>query len=743
MRRKNLIRFRKIILVLAFFITLGVILTHRHIMIENFEEQILESLDDVSSQNKVVMEKEIADMQGIMSEIGVQIEEHYSNLNSEQNIREIVSFLEPFADIYHFKRMGIITLDGVAHCTDGYEENIYDHEIFVLGKKGISTITGSIMDTMGEKEYINILSLPLVQDNDKKIMGILFATIPTREFKEMINVEPFKGLGYSYVVEKDGQVVTDSEQSPMYGTTNIFESMLRFSQENISVVEEIEEDISKQRTGRVFFEADGKRYLHYAPLQMEGVNQNWYLCTIVTAEILDKRIASILELYDKMLAVAGGIVLVTVIYYMVTCSKDERTLRALAYVDAVTQGDNYACFLEKIKTKKGDKGFLISLDINEFKLVNGTCGIQKGNETLAEIWNVIKRSINSNELAAHINADHFVIFLQSPSRQEVITRIQLLTEDITKISSKLGIISIWPYFGIYETINMEDPEESYGRANQAKHLVRGNRQKNYAFYESLDYNKIIEEKSYVDCFDDAIANREFEMWYQPKYKSDGQTIVGAEALVRWKKKDGTMMAPYKFIPLFEKNGLITVLDEYVFRTVCMQQKKWEKEGQKLFPISINISRASLYYDNIVQKYKEILEECDVKPELVPLEITESATVDNAQIQVLVEDFRKVGFPMHLDDFGNGYSSLATLNLMQFDTLKLDKGLVDFIGDVNGEKLLSYTIGLAKSLGMRITAEGVEHKEQVDFLQNLECDEIQGYYFSKPLPLAEFEALIKQ
>lgn len=742
MRRKDLMRLRKMILIFAFFLTLFLILIHRHVMIQSFEEQILESLDDVSTQNKVVMEKEIADMQGIMKEIGSQIEGRYSNLDSEQNIREIVSFLEPFAEIYHFKRMGIITLDGVAHCTDGYEENIYDHEIFVLGKKGISTITGSIMDTMGEKESINILSLPLSMNRDGKIEGILFATVPTQVFKEMINVDPFKGLGYSYVIEKDGQVVTDSEQSPMYGTTNLFESMLGFSQENEAVVEEIKENVSKQRTGRSFFNADGKRYLHYAPLQMEEVNQNWYLCTIVTADILDERINSILELYDKMLMIAEGIILVTVIYYIVTCSKDEKTLRTLAYVDYVTKGDNYACFLEKIKTKKGDKGFLISVDINEFKLVNGTCGIQKGNETLAEIWQVIKKNINANELAAHINADHFVIFMQSMSRQEVISRIQLLTEDITKISSQLGIISIWPYFGIYETINMEDPEESYGRANQAKHLVRGNRQKNYAFYENLDYNKIMEEKQYVDCFDEAIANCEFEMWYQPKYKSDGKTIVGAEALVRWRKKDGTMMAPYKFIPLFEKNGLITTLDEYVFRTVCRQQKKWEQEGRKLFPISINISRASLYYDNIVQKYKEILDECNVNPELVPLEITESATVDNSQIKVLVEDFRKVGFPMHLDDFGNGYSSLATLNLMQFDTLKLDKGLVDFIGDVNGEKLLLYTIGLAKSLGMRITAEGVEHKEQVDFLQKLECDEIQGYYFSKPLPLAEFEELTK-
>ena len=187
--------------------------------------------------------------------------------------------------------------------------------------------------------------------------------------------------------------------------------------------------------------------------------------------------------------------------------------------------------------------------------------------------------------------------------------------------------------------------------------------------------------------------------------------------------------------------MIITLDEYVFRAVCKQQKEWEAAGHTLFPVSINISRASLYYENIVQRYMEITKEYDIDIKYVPLEVTESATIDNAQVLEIMKLFHDAGFPLYLDDFGAGYSSLATLNLMIFDTLKLDKSLVDFIGNDNGEKLLSYTIQLAKSLGMKITAEGVELEEQVAFLQNLNCDEIQGYFFSKPLPLADFEKLL--
>lgn len=740
MKRQTLILKRIMVLTLAFIITLVVILVHRYVMIQKFEEQLLNSMDDVSKQNKVIIEKEVSEMQSILEGIALEVEAEYSELCSEEEFRQVVTFLKPFAEIYHFKRMGIVTLDGVAHCTDGHYENIQEHEVFLLGYEGISNITGSIQDTIGEKESINILSIP-VCNKRSEIMGILFATARTAEFKKLINVEPFEGRGYSYIVQKDGAVVTDSEQSPMYGTTNIFESMLSFSDKNSEMVKEIKNAIQERRTGHGFFEAEGKRYIHYAPLNIDNAQQSWYLCTIVTTKILDERMKDVLNLYDKLLILAGIIVVVTFIYYIGTCRKDEKTLRTLAYVDEVTQGENYACFLEKLKDRKGEKGFFISLDLNEFKLVNSICSIEKGNETLRELWKVIHSHLGENEFAAHINADHFVMYLELSSRTELIQRIIRISEDITKIAARINVISIWPYFGIYETLALDNPEACYGYANQAKHLVRGKRKLNYAFYESVDYNKLVEEKEVVDSFDNAIENHEFEMWYQPKYKSDDESIVGAEALVRWRKEDGTLRKPLSFIPLFEKNGLIANLDEYVFRMVCIQQKKWEGEGKRMFPISVNISRASLYYDDIVQRYQGILDEIGVKPELVPLEITESATVDNSQIKRLVERFRNVGFPIHLDDFGNGYSALSTLNMMHFDTLKLDKGLIDFIGDSNGEKLLGYTIKLAKSLGMRITAEGVEHKKQVEFLQNMECDEIQGYYFSKPLPLKEFEQLI--
>ena len=741
MKRQLILLRRVVILMVIFLVTLSVILLHRHIMVQNIEEQLLNSMDDVSYQNKVVIEKELAEMQTILASVGKEVENLYPKLETKEELEAVVDFLRPFAEIYHFKRMGVVALDGEAFCTDGYYESITGHDVLVLGSKGISNITGAIEDTIGVKEQINVLSIP-IYDRKNQVMAVLFATVRTEEFRKLINVEPFEGLGYSYIIQKDGTVVTDSEQSPMYGTTNIFDSMLSFSDKNAEMVDTLKAAMESSATGHSFAEAEGKRYIHYAPLNIENVQQGWYLCTIVTSQILEDRIDEVLDLYDKLLVVAGLIIILAIAYYVYTCGSDEKTLRTLAYVDSVTEGDNYACFIEKYEELKPDKGYFISMDLNDFKLVNTICGIKKGDETLRKVWQVIEEQLGEGELAARMNADHYVLFLNESSRTEFAERMQQLSAKIGGIAGNIGVISIWPYFGIYELHKAEDAETCFGYANQAKHLVRGKRKQNYAFYERSDYDKLVAEKKLVDQFEGAIANGEFEMWYQPKYKSDDQTVVGAEALVRWRKEDGTMRQPLDFIPLFERNGLIATLDEHVFKTVCMQQKKWEKEGKHIFPISVNISRASLYYDDIIDRYKKILKECDIQPGLVPLEITESATVDNSQIRKLVERFQEIGFPIHLDDFGNGYSALSTLNMMHFDTLKLDKGLVDFIGDSNGEKLLGYTIKLAKSMGMRITAEGVEYKNQVEFLQDLECDEIQGYYFSRPLPLEKFEELIK-
>ena len=419
-------------------------------------------------------------------------------------------------------------------------------------------------------------------------------------------------------------------------------------------------------------------------------------------------------------------------------SLKQEQLRKLAYTDQLTGADNYARFKQKMLSQSGNHGFYAAIDLQDFKLINSTCGIVKGDETLQSVSKVLQSHLKRDEFFARIDADRFLVIFWDKDKTSLEPRLQEICKDLEALSVELNIPRIFPLFGIYETSDHQEVEQNYGKAVQAKHIIKGNRSRHYAFYDEINMNQILENKQIEDHFENAIQNGEFHIWYQPKVDPQTAHILGAEALIRWQRPDGTLLSPAKFIPLFERDGNITALDEYVFRAVCNQQEKWQDSGFPMFPVSVNISRISLYFSNIVEKYRDILDSYHLDPKYVPLEITESATIDNSDIASLIDQFHEAGFTLLLDDFGSGYSSLSSLNEMHFDTIKLDKSLIDYIGDPNGEKLLQQITLLLQNLGMSITAEGVETASQVKFLENLHCDDIQGYYFSKPLPLNDYE-----
>ena len=413
-----------------------------------------------------------------------------------------------------------------------------------------------------------------------------------------------------------------------------------------------------------------------------------------------------------------------------------RELERYAYIDPVTGGDNYVRFKEKL-AEKTKRGYIVSMDIHSFKVVNSICGTTKGDEILREIWHCIEKNIRGNDLAAHINADHYIIFYEEMDKAAVSERLEMLTIQLGKRSVELNVPQQLPYFGVSAWEPDNKIEQIYNEANIARHEIKERKDINHAFFSQEDASRILQEKQMEDAFETSISNHRFEVWYQPKYNPDTEQLVGAEALVRWRDMDGNLVSPAVFIPLFERNGMIRYLDEYVFRTVCTQQKKWIDEGRRVIPVSVNLSRASLYFQNVVERYQKIAADVGVDPAYVPIEITETAALDDKSIRMLADRFYEAGFPLHIDDFGSGYSSFATLNIMHFDTLKLDKSLIDYIGNYGGDRLLEHTIALAKELGMHVTAEGVENETQVAFLQKLNCDSIQGFYYSRPLPLEEF------
>ena len=266
---------------------------------------------------------------------------------------------------------------------------------------------------------------------------------------------------------------------------------------------------------------------------------------------------------------------------------------------------------------------------------------------------------------------------------------------------------------------------------------------------SVDLNNAVKAQSHMSQnqrisrifearFADALKKKEFILWYQPKYNAFTEKIVGAEALIRWQTPNG-MISPGDFLEVFEEDGLIRPLDEYVFKEVCMFQKKRLENNHTLIPISVNISRKTLFEPGIVDTYKKIADSYGIDTKYVPIEITESVALTNKRIKPVADSFINSGFELQMDDFGSGESALNALNMMHFTVVKIDKSLIDFIGEKNGDLILNYAMALGKELGVQLVAEGVETVKQLEFLRKNNCDIIQGYYFSKPLPSDEFEA----
>lgn len=721
---------------LAFIVTVSVVFNN---IKTNLEREIISSLSEEAEENAALIEKEIDAKFGVLQSFANELS---STGDEIAEIRDMQSFVE----VYNFRRMGFVDLNGIAKTTDGFEKDLSFREFYQVGLKGESFITESLQETIGDstEDMINILSVP-VYDNKGEIKGVLFATYLTEKFHEVIFSDSFQGEGYTYIVAGDGDVISSYGDGMQKEYDNIFIYTGDAAQYDDAIQEKVENDMREKisRVGIGVNEDSDKYFYCYKPLEIESADMNWYIFSIEPKSVLDERMHPIMRDIQFLTVILICILVMANIIFLFYNVRRRQELFRLAYKDSITGGDNFSNFKEKAKKYENTEGYVIALDISEFKLVNNVCGNASGDEVLKVIWDVIMANCNDNEQAARVNADRFVIFWIESSKKTVTYRIEKLINEIEGISEQLSVPRLYPVIGIRAVEKLDDADKRYGEALRAKALVKNRRDRHYAFYDEIDYDTIVENKKLENGFEKALADKKFEVWYQPKFNSHTGKIVGSEALIRWRADDGSLISPGRFIPLFEKNGNIIRLDEYVFREVCRQQKEWQKEGIQILPVSVNISRFSLYYSNVVEKYERIINYYDVDHKYVQIEITESAIIENTVIVELIQKFHDAGFDILLDDFGSGYSSLASLNQMPFDTIKLDKSLVDYVGNENGEKLLKFIVQLVQSLGMKITAEGVEYKEQLDFLENLNCDDIQGFYFSKPLMLADFSAKLTE
>lgn len=390
-----------------------------------------------------------------------------------------------------------------------------------------------------------------------------------------------------------------------------------------------------------------------------------------------------------------------------------------------------------IKENRDVKYCLVCSNIKDFKFVNELFGIEKGNEILKKQAEYMKNFIGEDSLAARLHADRFAMCMPRIRFDE-----DLINEAITGIQEafKNSSFHMHIFVGVYDIHDVEERVSIMcDKANLASETIKNEYKSSVAYYTEHLLEKSIEERKIIGEFDRALDNEEFVMFLQPQVDVSGKPF-GSEALVRWQHPDKGLLAPGVFIDVLEKTGFVYRLDRYMWDKAVKQLAEWKKRGINDYHISVNISTKDFYLIDVYETFVGLVEKYDIDPKLLKLEITETALMsDFNKNMVIIKRLQKYGFDIEIDDFGSGYSSLNMLKDISADVLKIDMAFLRATeNEVKGQDILETIISLGGKLGMEVITEGVETDKQLLMLTEMGCHIFQGYYFSKPIPVEEFE-----
>lgn len=483
---------------------------------------------------------------------------------------------------------------------------------------------------------------------------------------------------------------------------------------------------------------------------------------LIVKAVFAANMRDIFLLLEIVLMISVLILLLVMVMFVKAISSVLRQRKIVNYffTDPVTGGRNRMWYLirgeERLKrwTNRNRKYAVVNLFFVNYENYCICHSLEKGEEILGEINRTIIRHIGNGNMCAHSASSEFALLINYKDDTDLDTKLKSLIAALEtidadhKFSFQAGVSMIGKsqdengYPVKRQKIVLEN---AYMNACAARAVLAHSDESGIAYFD----RKIVEEQKWINGVSEkqnqALKNEEFAVYYQPKYDPRTSELKGAEALIRWNSPDFGFVTPNRFIPIFEKNGFITEIDNYMLSHVARDQKRWADMGYQCVPVSVNVSRAHFIESDLAEQIRDIVDAAQCPHGLIEIELTESAFFDDKKAMLnTIHKLKSYGFSVSMDDFGSGYSSLNSLKDMPLDVLKLDAEF--FRGedeDNRGEIVVSEAIKLAKNLHMKIVAEGVEIKEQVDFLASEGCDMIQGYYFAKPMPSDDYEKRMTQ
>ena len=651
----------------------------------------------------------------------------------DKNVEE--EFLNRKSDILNFDTLFLIDRDGST-----VPENVDVNSLGELSGVRTSFEEGKTALIYAEGQNLLLFSTPVYRDG--KVEKVLAGIRKEETMQALIQPKSFEGNGLSCIVDSEGKVIiSPTDVKPFLQLEDIFAS--GSDTDTTNAITKMQEDMKNKISGAFTFTAvDGRRLImSYHALEVN----DWILLTLVPADLISG--GASVYVFQSFVIVAATIVL-SVLFILMTIRfyrKSRRELEKSAFTDPLTGGMNNAAFQRECQRLTEGAPLssytVVLLNVKGFKLINENFGIAAGNDTLRHIYNVLKMHLREDEVAARGEADYFFLALRENNQINIQLRLDKMIQDINSFTK---YADIHYYLTIQQAACMVDELGLNVRIVQdrARTALRMRKEGGGCAFYSSDLTKRMKKEQELNVlFESAIRNHEFQVYLQPKVSLRDGAIGGAEALVRWNHPELGMISPADFIPVFEKNENICVLDLYIFEEVCRLLKRWRDTGCGMLPVSVNLSRAHFKNFNFLRAYADVKEKYGIPDGWLELEVTESVFFDEQQREVLrnsVDQMHAFGLLCSLDDFGVGYSSLGLLKETDVDTIKLDRQFFVDIENPKAQNVIESFIQLAEKLKIHIVAEGIETEKQLDFLRRVRCEMVQGYVFSKPLAPEEFD-----
>lgn len=580
-----------------------------------------------------------------------------------------------------------------------------------------------------------------------RILGLLIGTRHKNTLQDLIQLKALDNSTISCIIDSSTNVVAAPTNDHLPHDTQLDDFVLfEDTADSNEALASLREDIAQVRAGVYTLKSASKQekiIVSYTPLDIN----DWGVLTFIPESLIAVDSHRYVVITFAISIVAISVFALITITAFLSYKRNKRDMEKLAFYDPVTYGLNNKGFQlrykEVVSRARPNNYAVVLINMRHFKLINEQYGMEDGNRTLRHIHNSITKNLKHAEFTGRDNADRFFVCLREHRLEAIEGRLRAIHNELNSFNKERENSHILDFNCGIKIV--EHPHREVGLIQDHARLAYDlavQENKFCVFYKKAFTDKLLKEQEMDLFFESSLKNGDFKLYLQPKVHLESGIVCGAEALVRWIHPKKGVIFPSDFIPFFENNGKICQLDLYMFEKVCQMINRWQEQNRQLIPISVNLSRQHYFHNpEFLSTFAQMAEEHHIPAGIIDFELTESIFFDTDRFKSVkksLEEMHQLGFQCSLDDFGVGFSSLGLLKEFDIDTIKFDR---QFFLDISTEKsktILESLIEMSEKLGIKTVAEGIETQEQLNYLGQINCDIIQGYIFSMPLEVSEFE-----